>query len=83
MAACLSGKSALKPLCDALGIKGPVKRIVIDCDIRSAVVAYVQRFVRDDDLVSIGETFAKLQDAVEVREVERVSVDEKGNVTNG
>ncbi len=82
MATLSSRKSLLLggKLCDVLGIKGPVTRIVIDIAVRDVAKVYVQRLLNVDEIDSICEALAGA-DKPEVIEVKDVHVDEKGTVT--
>ncbi len=87
-----SGHLWLERLCKALGIdpaKRPVRRIVIDAEVDSAVVVYVQEYLDEQPgRETVPDVIAEMREeglgAVEVRSVKRLDVDERtGEVRAG
>lgn len=70
-------------LCKALGITGPVHRIVIDSAADDAVKVYVQRYLdqREGEVIAAALAGLAQADACEVVEVRGLDVDDRGNVT--
>jgi len=65
------GRGAIVKIMEALGITGPVQRIVIECDVRSAVTVYVKRLVEAEQMDGIVDA---LREGVDIREVADVEV---------
>lgn len=67
----------LKRICDALGITGPVSRVVIDCQIRSVCKVYVERYASGEQLVDAAKVVLKARSRLRQRaESVRVRDDE-------
>jgi hypothetical protein len=74
------GCGAAKRMCDALGIKGPVHRLVIDFQMRNIVMVYVQRALDNAELEPLEQILRDAETPVRTKEVAHVAIDEKGNV---
>jgi hypothetical protein len=74
-----TGRSAAQKLCEAMGIKGSVRRLVIDFQVNDVAMVYVQRFLDKAEI----EPLEKVLSAADFRTeyVEHLAVDEKGNVS--
>lgn len=66
-----SDEPILNRICDALGITGPVSRVVIDCQVRSVCKVYVERYASGDQLADAAKAVA---DEFEVVEAKRLAV---------
>ncbi len=77
--ASLTSSDVGKRWCEALGIKGPVRKLVVEIEVRSAVKIYVQRFLQDTEEEQLLDALLKA-DAPQIIETDHLAVDEKGNV---
>lgn len=59
--AVISGHKFLDDLCNALGIMGPVCRIVIDVHVSQAVMVYVERFLEINESVKAVEVLSGIK----------------------